>query len=65
MQYAQISAQILCDLLDSKSKITDLKMLVDDYAPQLKEIRMLDKMVEILYSTRYHTTDREVISNIG
>ena len=65
MQYVQISAQVLCDMLDSKSKVTDLKMLVDEHAKQLKAVNLLEKMTDILYSTRYQASDNEVFSNIG
>lgn len=65
MKYVQISEKVLCDLLDSKSKVTDMKTLVDEHATQLKEIKMLEKAVEILYSNRYDPEDQTLIPTGG
>ena len=61
MKYVQISEAVLCDLLDSKSKIIDIKLLVDEYSLQLKEMRMLDRVNNILYSNRFNPQDQEVL----
>lgn len=53
MKYVQVSENVLCDLLNCKSKVNDLKMLVDDWASQLKELNLLDEMTDILYAERY------------
>ncbi len=64
MKYTQVSEPVLCDLLNSKSKVTDMKLLVDEYAKQLKEIDMLEKIVTILYSERYDTNDQDLVKEL-
>ena len=55
--YTMVSDKILKDMLSAKSKITDLKYLVDEYSNQLKQVGVLDKINEILYSRVYETDD--------
>ena len=59
MKYVQIAEPIFRDLIDAKSKVTDIKMLVDDYAIQLDRMGFLHDIRAILYGERYSTKDTE------
>ena len=64
MRYTQISTPIMCDLLDCKSKVEDMKLLVEEYALQLKALNMLDRLAEILYSVRYDPNNQDLIEEL-
>ena len=49
-----VADSILKDMLSAKSKITDVCLLVDENAAQLKELGLLDDFSDILYSVRYN-----------
>ena len=53
MNYTYVSAPILRDLLSAKSKLTDLRAIVEANAALLKDIGLLDDIAAILYSTAY------------
>ena len=53
MRYTQISDVVLCDLLSSKSKMTDVRKLVHMHAKDLQKIGLLGAFAEIIFSTRY------------
>lgn len=53
IKLVSMSATTASDLIDCKSKVEDMKMLIDEWSIQLKEIGLLDKMADILYSRRY------------
>ena len=63
MEYIQVSKSVLCDLLNSKSKVTDMKLFVEENAIQLKEMQLLNEMAEILYSERYSVDEKGVTEN--
>ena len=51
--YTYVSDVILADMLSAKSKVTDMKMLVEANAALLKDVGLLDDMTAILYSVAY------------
>lgn len=53
MNEVSVSKNIMCDLLDCKSKVEDMKMLVDEWSVQLKDLGLLNRMTDILYANRY------------
>lgn len=53
IKLVSMSVATASDLIDCKSKVEDMKMLIDEWSVQLKEIGLLDKMADILYSRRY------------
>lgn len=62
MKYVQISEGVLCDLLSSKSKVTDMTLLVDRYAIQLHQMGFLEDFRAILYSNPCRQDDNRLIS---
>lgn len=53
MGYTYVSDAILRDLISAKSKVTDMRLLVDANAALLKDVGLLDDMTAILYSVAY------------
>lgn len=51
--YTYVSDVILADMLSAKSKVTDMKMLVEANAALLKDVGLLDEMAAILYGAVY------------
>lgn len=51
--YTYVSDVILADLLSAKSRVTDLKVYVDEHSKVLKDLNMLDDINAILYSAAY------------
>lgn len=51
--YTQISNNVLRDLLNCKTKVTDVKMFADDYEDVLREAMLYDELMAILNSRPY------------
>lgn len=51
--YTQISNAVMRDLLNCKTKLTDVKTFADDYEDVLREAMLYDELMAILNSRPY------------
>ena len=65
MNYVQVSESTLCDLLNCKSKITDLTLLVDRYAAQLHTMGFLVDFRNILMTNGCNSADNRTLDDNG
>ena len=49
----EISETVFRDLIASKSKIEDIKVLLEEGDPRMQKRRLVEKLVKIVYSDRY------------
>lgn len=49
----EISETVFRDLIASKSKLEDIKVLLEEGDPRMQKRRLVEKLVKIVYSDRY------------
>ena len=62
MGYTMVSNSILCDLLNCRSKVTDMELLTDKHAAQLHRIGFLEDIREILLTDTCKYDDNRVFT---
>lgn len=60
MQYIEISEPVFRDLIGCKSKLEDIKVMLNEINPRITKQKFMEQLTLIVYSSRYQDKEGDI-----